>query len=86
MNLAKYQDKELIFSNWRHFYSQIMNYQKDIRNFYTQILYTNNELSERYQKEKLRRQSHSIYYCNKKNRAPRNKFNQEGKRPALRKL
>ena len=43
------------------------------------FLYTNNELSERQAKKK------PIYYSNKKNKVPRNKPNQGGKRPRLRK-
>ena len=36
-----------------------------------------------YQKEKLGK--NPIYYSNKKSKVPRNKFNQGGKRPVLRK-
>ena len=35
-----------------------------------------------YQKKKLRKKN-PIYYSNKKNKVPRNKFNQGGKRPVL---
>ena len=45
------------------------------------FLYTNNKLSERETKKK-----NPIYYSNKKNKVPRNKLNQGGKRPVLRKL
>ena len=45
------------------------------------FLYTNNELSERETRIKS-----PIYYSNKKDKVPRNKFNQGGKRPVLGKL
>ena len=45
------------------------------------FLYTNNEISETETREK-----NPIYYSNKKNKVPRNKPNQGGKRPVLRKL
>ena len=38
-----------------------------------------------YQKEKLR-EKNPIYHSNKKNKVPRNKHNQGGKRPLVRKL
>ena len=38
----------------------------------------------KYQKHKLGR--HPIYYSNKKNKVPRNKPSQGGKRPVIRKL
>ena len=41
------------------------------------FLYTNNELSEK---------NNPIHNCIKKNKIPRNKSNQGGKRPVLRKL
>ena len=44
------------------------------------VLYTNNEMSETESRKK------SIYYSNKKNKVPRNKFNQGGKRPVCREL
>ena len=44
------------------------------------FLYTNNEMSETESRKK------SIYYSNKKNKVPRNKFNQGGKRPVCREL
>ena len=44
-------------------------------------MYTNNEISEKETTKK-----NPIYYSNKKNKAPRNKFNQGGKRSVLRKL
>ena len=44
------------------------------------FLYTNNKLSER------NKENNPIFYCNKKNKVPGNKFNQGGKRPVLRKL
>ena len=44
------------------------------------FLYTNNEISETEIKKNL------ICYNNKKNKVPRNKSNQGGKRPGLRKL
>ena len=45
------------------------------------VLYTNNKRSERETKGK-----NPIYYSNKKNKVSRNKSNQGGKRPVLRKL
>ena len=45
------------------------------------FLYTNNKISETGTRKK-----HPIYHSNKKNQVPRNKPNQGGKRPALRKL
>ena len=39
----------------------------------------------KYQKEKLG-EKNPIYYSNKKNKVPRNKLNQGGKRPAFGKL
>ena len=45
------------------------------------FLYTNNELSERETRIKS-----PIYYSNKKNKVPKNKPNQGGKRSSLRKL
>ena len=39
----------------------------------------------KYQKEKSGKKN-LIYYSNKKNKVPRNKCNQGGKRPVLRKL
>ena len=45
------------------------------------FLYTNNELSERKTKRK-----NPIYHSNKKNKVPRNKFNQGYKRPVLSKV
>ena len=45
------------------------------------FLYSNNEISEREIKKK-----NPICYSNKKNKVPRNKPNQGGKRPVLRKL
>ena len=45
------------------------------------FLYSNNEISEREIKKK-----NPICYSNKKNKVPRNKPNQGGKRPELRKL
>ena len=45
------------------------------------FLYTNNKTSEREIRKK-----NLIYYSNKKNKVPRNKPNQGGKRPILRKL
>ena len=44
------------------------------------VLYTNNDMSETESRKK------SIYYSNKKNKVPRNKFNQGGKRPVCREL
>ena len=46
-----------------------------------EFLYTNNEISE----TEIRKKN-SICYSNKKNKVPRNKPNQGGKRPVLRKL
>ena len=40
--------------------------------------YSNNEISERETKK------NPISYCNNNKKVPRNKFNQEGKRPVLR--
>ena len=45
------------------------------------FLSSNNELSERRNEENNR-----IYHCIKKNKIPRNKSNQRGKRPVLREL
>ena len=45
------------------------------------FLYTKNEISE----TEIRKKK-PIYYSNKKNKVPRNKPNQGGKRPVLRKL
>ena len=45
------------------------------------FLHTNNEISERETRGKT-----PIYYSNKKNKVPRNKLNQGGKRPVLEKL
>ena len=45
------------------------------------FLYTNNEISERETRKK-----NLIYYNNEENKVPRNKPNQGGKRPVLRKL
>ena len=45
------------------------------------FLYTNNKTSEREIRKK-----NLIYYSNKKNKVPRNKFKQGCKRPVLRKL
>ena len=39
----------------------------------------------KYQKEKLG-EKNPIYNSNKRNKVPRNKFNQQGKRPVLRNL
>ena len=45
------------------------------------FFYTNNELSEKETKKKI-----SFTIATRKNKVPRNKFNQGGKRPVLRKL
>ena len=45
------------------------------------FLHTNNELSERETKKKI-----PFNIATKENEVPRNKFNQGGKRPVLRKL
>ena len=45
------------------------------------FLYTNNKISE----TEIRRKN-LTYYSNKKNKVPRNKLNQGGKTPVLRKL
>ena len=45
------------------------------------FLYTNNEIPET-----KGRENNPIYYSNKKNKVPRNKLNQGGKRPVLRKI
>ena len=45
------------------------------------FLFTTNKMLEAEIREK-----HLIYYCKKKNKIPRNKPNQGGKRPVLRKL
>ena len=45
------------------------------------FLYTNNEISETETRKK-----NPIYYSTKKNKVPRNKINQRGKRPVLGKL
>ena len=52
----------------------------EYKNQYTKSVmftYTNNKLSER----EIRRQPH--LHCNKKNKIPRNKFNQGGEIPVL---
>ena len=61
-------------------FGKIAGYKVNIQK-YMAFLYTNNELSER-----KTRGGNPIYYSNKKNKVPRNKFNQGGKRPVLRKL
>ena len=45
------------------------------------LLYTNNELSERGTKKTI-----PFTIASKQTKVPRNEFNQEGKRPVLRKL
>ena len=45
------------------------------------FLYTNNKISETETREK-----NPVHYSNEKNKVPRNKPNQRGKRPVLRKL
>ena len=55
-------------------------YKVNIQKSHT-FLYTNNKRSERETKGK-----NPIYYSNKKNKVSRNKSNQGGKRPVLRKL
>jgi len=55
MNSVKLQDTKSIYRNQLHFYTLIMNSQKQINN--------------------------PIYHYIKKNKVPRNKFNQGGERP-----
>ena len=58
----KFQDTKFTYRKQLHFYTLIMNYQK----------------------EKLRKQSHLKLH--QKNKISRNKYNQDGKRPVIRKL
>ena len=56
---------------------------QDTKSIFRNLLHFS-ELTTKYQKEKLRKQS--IYNYMTKNNIPRNKFNQGGKRPVLYKL
>ena len=61
-------------------FGKIAGYKVDIQKL-MEFLYTNNKILV-----KQTRGINLIYYSNKKNIVPRNKFSQGGKRPILRKL